>query len=113
MSKTIFLLVLLLGVIACSETDSNVKTTVKGQPLVQPEESLPQVLDLSIEHLPVSDTDEDIDYSTTKHNLSSVFEKSKKEKQSTVSAGVLRQEENEDYLDSINGAEVSVEIKIP
>ncbi|MBV1920380.1 MAG: hypothetical protein KUG73_06835 [Pseudomonadales bacterium] len=44
------------------------------------------------------------------HALPNMFEE--KQEGTTVGAGILRDAENEDYVDSIQGAEVNVEFKI-
>jgi hypothetical protein len=118
------LLLSLLWVVGCTEPDSGKVApqaevppaiTLQNKPNQSPPQLKPQPLDLSIDKLSLStvEGDTDVDFSAREHSLSGVFEKTKKEKKTSVSAGVLTEEENKDYLDSINGAEVSVEMKIP
>ena len=124
--NSVLALILLVLVIACSEPDSATKPASKHpdhqlsgdkrieSPGSQSEQSTKNALDLSIDKLPSAgiNTDDSADFSA-KPALPDLFEKTKKEKKASVSGGVLREEENPDYIESIRGAEVSVEVKIP
>lgn len=107
MSKYYLLIPLLFGLSACTDSadENNSKSTSAAPTKIEN-------LDLELPTNKVPPTNVDADLSKP-DALPGLFDQKKKEDKVSVGGNVLRDEENLDYLNSVEGAEVSVEVKIP
>jgi hypothetical protein len=113
MFKTSLFFMAMLSLVACDNTSttdgSNVLPEASNQKNV--EGNVVKPLDLSLPAEQVV-ADDDIDF-TEKSSAPNLFDQQAKEKKYTVGGDVLRDKENLDYVDSVEGAQISVEMKIP
>ena len=114
MFKHILILSLIYSLPGCSEQENTAQSSLDVEN-VQPEPKAtpPIKLDLSLppasEILPGSE----IESLENKTDYSLVIEKTNKEKRVKIGGKLIRDNSNPDYIDSVDGAEISVEIKIP
>jgi hypothetical protein len=89
------------------------KPVIDEAPEAIPADQKPD-LDLSLPQQPLEQTDTTVLYNP--EILPNLFIKKKKEKRFLFGGGLLRKEvdesENEDFMDSIDGAEISIETKV-
>lgn len=107
MPKYYLLIPLLFGLTACTDT--------KDESTNQPSSAAPaKIKNLNLElpdnKTPPSDVNGDL---SKPDALPDLFDQEKKQDKVSVGGNVLRDEENLDYVNSVEGAEVSVEVKIP
>jgi len=107
MPKYYLLIPLLFGLAAC--TDSKDEST--NQPSSAAPAKIKHLdLELPTNKMPPTDAGADLSKPDALPNL---FDQKKNEGKVSVGGNVLRDEENLDYVNSVEGAEVSVEVKIP
>ena len=106
MPKYYLLIPLLLGLAAC--TDSKEEPTNK--PSAAPAKIEHLNLDLPDNKTPPAEASADLSKPDT---LPDLFDQEKKADKVSVDGNILRDEENQDYVNSLEGAEVSVKVKLP
>jgi hypothetical protein len=118
MLKRKLVIIVAIGLAACGEpttTDQlTIKSTVPLSPTVnintiEGSKSKPLDLDLSVENYTVSRKSDDF---SKREMLPDLFNQSEDEKKTVFSGKLLNDPTNPDYVDSIEGAKISVEVKI-
>jgi hypothetical protein len=115
----LFILVVATGLIGCSDSATPKAATEPrlSAPTVVPAANTQgqavSVKDLDLTLPPPSAEQQILGDFSEHHKLPNLFSEEKKEQNMTVGAKVLNDVNNPDYVDSLDGAEVSVDLKLP